>query len=117
MRTIHCSSRLLGGGGGGVCLGGFCPGGVCLGGGMSAQGVCLPRVAVCLVGVCPVECLPGGGVWPGDVQQTLPLWTEWQTPVKTLTCRNYVADGKNYSSLTHKSNNQNLTAQLLVSCK
>ena len=54
-----------------------CPGGVsaqrcvCLGG-------CLPRGQGCLLGC----------VW-----QTLPLWTEWQTLVKTLPCRNYAADG------------------------
>ena len=34
MRTVHCSSRLLGG-----CL----PGGVCLGGGGVCPGGCLPR--------------------------------------------------------------------------
>ena len=33
----------------------------------------------------------------GDVCQTPPLWTESQTGVKTLPCRNYVADGKNLS--------------------
>ena len=26
-----------------------------------------------------------------------PPWTEWQTRVKTLPCRNYVADGKNWN--------------------
>ena len=49
MRTVRCSSRLLG-------AGGVCPEG----------DVCLP-----------------------------PPWTELQTLVKTLPCRNYVADGKN----------------------
>ena len=34
----------------------------------------------------------GGGVCLGGVWQT-PLWTEWQTSVKTLTYRNYVAGG------------------------
>ena len=53
MRTVRCSSRLLGKGvsvSGGVCLGGCLSGGVCLrvclGGGVSAQGLsawgCLP---------------------------------------------------------------------------
>ena len=52
MRTVRCSSRLLGGGG---CLPrGVCTGGVCLGGGVSYR---------------------------------YPLWTESQTPVKTLPCR------------------------------
>ena len=75
------------------------PGGVC-------QGGCLPRQVstqgvVCLGVVCPGGCLPQGrlpgvsaqvGVCPGrGVCQTPP------TPVKTLSCRNYVADGKNNS--------------------
>ena len=72
------------------------PGGVCLPGGVSAcqrvsawqgragEGVCLPR------GVC----LPGGGRY---LSVTLPLWTEWETRVKTLPCCNYVVDGKNWN--------------------
>ena len=38
-----------------------------------------------------------GGVCPGWVT-TPPFWTEWQTCVKTLPCRNYIADGKNDQS-------------------
>ena len=50
----------------------------------SAHGVCLPKGE---------RCLPRGGVCPEGVCQ-IPPWTEWQTRVKTLPCRNYVADGK-----------------------
>ena len=113
MHTICCPSCLQGGLsaprvsalGGGVCPGDCLPWGhVCLG--VSVQG-----------GVCPCRCLPRGlsawglsarggvchkgvclgvsaqvGVCPGrGVCQTPP------TPVKTLSCRNYVADGKNNS--------------------
>ena len=68
MRTVRCSSRLRGGGGGcllgGVCLLGevsACRGGVCLPGG------CLPaRGVVCLGGVC----LPGGVHLPPPRGQT-----------------------------------------------
>ena len=49
---------------------------------------------------CPWGCLPRGwgicpgGVCPGWLPATPPpLWTEWQTHVKTLPCRNYIADG------------------------
>ena len=49
--------------------------------GMSA---CLWVVSACRSGVV---CLPGS--------PPPPTWTEWQTRVKTLSCRNYVADGKN----------------------
>ena len=65
---------------------------------------CVPSAAVAVCwkgGVCPEEgvclqgCLPGAGVCLGRacLPDTFPLWTEWQTPVKTLPCRNYVADG------------------------
>ena len=82
MCTVHCSSRLLG-------VGGVCAEGVSAKGG-SAQGRCLPRGDVCPGGsVCSGGCLPGGGL-----PKTPLLWTEWQTLVKTLPCRNYVADGK-----------------------
>ena len=67
---------------------------------------CVPpaAVAICWVsaqgGVCPGGCLPKGclprGCLPKGVSGTPPpLWTESQTPVKTLPCRNYIADGKN----------------------
>ena len=54
---------------------------------------CIPSAAVAARG-----CLPGGvsaqGVSAqGNVCHPL-LWTEWEMPVKTLPCRNYVADGK-----------------------
>ena len=41
-------------------------------------------------------CLPRGCVYPSMHWGRHPLWTEWQTGVKTLLCRNYVADGKNH---------------------
>ena len=46
-----------------------------------------------------VRCPPKGGVCPGGVCPVHagihPLWTERQTGVKTLPCRNSVADGNN----------------------
>ena len=51
----------------------------CLPGGVY-PGWCLPRRRGCL----PRGCLP---------HTPSPLWTEWQMPVKTWPCRNYVADG------------------------
>ena len=45
---------------------------------------------------CSSRLLGGGGVCPGWgvwVSARHPSWTEWQTPVKTLPCRNYVVDG------------------------
>ena len=59
MRTVRCSGRLSWGVGGCLARGGL-PGGVCLGG-----------------GVCP-----GWYVWSGWCTPP-PLWTEWQTLVKT----------------------------------
>ena len=75
MRTVCCNSRL-----GGGCLPGR--GGLCVY--LGEGGV--PGV------VYPGGCLPA----------TPPpaLWTEWQTHVKTLPCRNYVADGKYNGPLT-----------------
>ena len=48
----------------------------------------------------PVECVPSAAVavcWGrGCLPDTPPPpWTEWQVPVKTLPCRNYVVGGKN----------------------
>ena len=37
-----------------------------------------------------------GGCLPGGCLPDTPLWTEWQTGVKTLPCCNYVADGNNF---------------------
>ena len=36
-----------------------------------------------------------GGIYPGGRCRHPPPWTEWQTGVKTLPCRNFVAGGKN----------------------
>ena len=44
---------------------------------------------VCPWGVCPRRVSVQGGV------ADTPPWTESQMPVKTLPCRNYVADSKN----------------------
>ena len=57
---------------------------------------CLPRGMSVQGGVCQ-GCLPRGvylcrGMYVADP----PPWTEWQTGVKTLPCRNFVAGG-NYS--------------------
>ena len=67
---------------------------------------CLPREGVSAQGwgdVCPGGGVcpgwgtrPGGGL-PGGIWQT-PLWTEWQTRVKTLLCRNFVAGGNKNSN-------------------
>ena len=40
-----------------------------------------------------------GGIYPeGCLCGRPPRWTEWQTDVKTLPCRNFVAGGKDYKS-------------------
>ena len=78
MRTVRCSSRLLGGGGlparwrWCVPRGRVCPGGVCLQGGVCPGGVY--PLGVCLGGLCPGGCLPArgwclpsGGVCPGSL--------------------------------------------------
>ena len=59
---------------GGVCLVDVCPGGVSASG---VGGVCIPA--------CTVE----------DNPPPTPLWMEWLTGVKTIPCRNFVADRKN----------------------
>ena len=71
---------------------------------------CVSQHALGKEGVCPVGiCLPGvsaKGVsgwgcgrqppWTRDRHHFPPLpWTEWQTGVKTLPCRNLVVGGKN----------------------
>ena len=69
-------------------------GGVCSGGGVSA-----PGGGVCSQGgVCSRGCLlPGGGGIPActEADTPPPLWTESQTPVKTLPWPNFVAAGNN----------------------
>ena len=95
-RVVHPSMQWAGG----VCLRG------CLPRGVSAQRVsawgCLPG-GVCLGGVCQgvsawEVSAQGGvclGVSAGGVSRhPSPCeWNDWQTGVKTLPCRNYVADG------------------------
>ena len=108
---------------GGVCLGGVCPGGCvsfpggfaqgclprvrgCLPGGclprgclpgegVSAQGrVCLPRRVSAYGGVCPGGVFAQGGVCLGVSGRHPPCeQNDWQTGVKTLPCRNFVAGG------------------------
>ena len=73
------------------CTGqGWCVSQIALGRGVSTQGMC----------VCPGGwCLAGGVSGQGGVYPSMhlgryppPPWTEWQTGVKTLPCRNYAAD-------------------------
>ena len=61
---------------------------------------CIPVGCVPSAAVGGGDCLPGRGVCPNGLSargvsatHPLPPWTEWQTPVKTLPCRNYVEDG------------------------
>ena len=89
---------------GGCLFGGVCPGG-CLPRGVSAQGVCLPRGGVSAQGVSAQGCVcPGVARHPpvGVSAQGLPdtpcEQNDWQTGVKTLPCRNFVAGG-NYHNL------------------
>ena len=86
IRTVRCSGRLGKGvsaqgwgclSGGGVWPGRSLPGGVSPGG-------CLPR-----------GCLPRENVCPSACWETPPPWTEWRAGIKSLPCRNYVADGNN----------------------
>ena len=68
------------------------PGGCLLRGGVSApRGVCSRGVSApggSALGVCS-----GGGCIPGCTEAETPLWTESQTPVKTLPWPNFVAAG------------------------
>ena len=76
-------------------LGVSAPGGSCVcSRGVSALGV--SALGVCSQGVsAPGGCLlPGGGI-PACTEADTPLWTESQTPVKTLPWPNFVAAGKN----------------------
>ena len=63
-------------------------------------GVSAPGGGIC-PGVSAWGCLPGrsarGAVCPRECvchTPPSPLWTEWQTPVKTLPCRNCVVNGQ-----------------------
>ena len=82
MRTVRCSSHLLGGGG--ICAGGVFPG-ECLNRGVSTQG------GVCRGGCLSRGCLPGGVSGQGGVYLVywgcladIPPWTEFLTH----TCEN-----------------------------
>ena len=77
---------------------------VAVGVGVSATvhtGICLPQCMlgyVCPGGVCPSACWDmsaGGGAAPHTPCEQ----NDWQTGVKTLPCRNYVADGSNRLAL------------------
>ena len=78
---------------GGCLLGGMSAPRGCLlwGEGVSAPGGSAPRGRV---------SAPGGVVSQHALRQTPPLWTESQTPVKTLPWLNFVAAGKNYLPIT-----------------
>ena len=104
MRTGHslnvCRSQLPGGGVSaprGVCLlpgGVSTPGGVCSRGGLLRGGVCSQGGGLLQGGLLQ----GGGGLLRGGVSQDAlrqrpPLWTESQTPVKTLPWPNFVAAG------------------------
>ena len=88
---------------GGICLGGVCSGGLSAPGGCLLQGGCLLRGVSapegCLLpwGVCS----RGMVVFQHALRQTPPLWTESQTPVKTLPWPNFVAAG-NYDFMNVK---------------
>ena len=66
-------------------------GGACSWGGVFSQGV-VSAPGGSASGGC---LLPRGGVSQHALRQTPPLWTESQTPVKTLPWPNFVAAGKN----------------------
>ena len=82
-----------------------CAGGVCIPActaqewvypSMSEHGGCLPGGGAVCPGEClPRGCLPGVCLPGGSAQGTPPLWIEWQTDVKTLPSRNFIAGGNN----------------------
>ena len=55
------------------------------------------------VAVCWGGCLPVGGCVSQHALRQTPPRTEWQTGVKTLPCRNFVADGINERLCMHKT--------------
>ena len=57
------------------------------------HGGCLPRRWGLSGGYLPRGWLPRGCLPGGCLPDTPPQWTEWQTGVKSLPCRNYVAGG------------------------
>ena len=64
-------------------------------------------------GVCKGVSAPGrlparGGVSQHALRQTSPV-TEWQTGVKTLPCRNFVADGNKSVNIPVRSYNEGST--------
>ena len=106
MRTVRCSSRLWGGGGG-VC---FVHTGIPPGQTTPLGRMCLPKEeCVCPGGGVSAEGgLPGGGgsAQEGCLLGGIPVCTEADTPppcgqnsshmfVKILHCHNFVADGNN----------------------
>ena len=83
MRTVRCSSRLLGGGAG-VCLpggGGVYLEGVSAQGGLPARGGGLPR------GCLPIGCLPGGSLprWVSACQGVVS--TQWGCLPRESACQ------------------------------
>ena len=82
MRTVHCSNRLLGLPGGGVCL----PGGCVWPGRVSGHGGCLPRGCLPRRGVCQGG-LARGGVWPGGVWPGGIVCVSLCVPVNRMTDR------------------------------
>ena len=78
--------------GGCLFLGGVCSWGVSAPGGVCSQGVCSGGGGLVRGGVC---ALGGGGGISACTEADPPLWTESQTPVKTLPWPNFVAAGKN----------------------
>ena len=86
---------------------GCLPGCVCPGG-VSGQGVCT-QGGVCPGGVCLAGVSAGGVCLGGPTH----LWTESQTPVKTLPCRNYVADGNSTYCILWSSSQMSMRCCLL----
>ena len=99
MRTVHCSDHRE------ECLtrgvstqGGCLPRGCLLGRGCLPRGCVSTWGCVCLWGVCQGEvCIPA------CTEADTPLWTEWQTGVKTLPCRNFIADSNKLNIKEWKS--------------
>ena len=73
-------STAMAAGGGGLCIP-ACTEWGCISACTGQEGICWGVSA-------------GGSAGGWGVSATHPLWTEWQMPVKTLPCRNYLADGK-----------------------